>query len=72
FETVNPHSPIGAKHFWLDLTHQKPIFPEVATLLCRNAGFAQAEVVLPGGSGDLQTDLVRCPDYAVVARKRKP
>ncbi len=68
-ETVNPHCPMGLKNFWLDLTHRNPIFPEVAVLLCRQAGFQRARTLLPGGSGSLSDDLVGCPDYAVVAYK---
>ncbi len=66
-ETVNPHCAVARKNFWLDLTHKHPIFPEVAVLLCRQAGFSEATVVFPGGSGDLLSDLLTVPDYAVVA-----
>lgn len=68
-ETVNPHCPAARKNFWLDPTHRTPIFPEVAVSLCRQAGFASATVVFPGGTGDLATDLLTAPDYAVVARR---
>ena len=29
-ETVNPHAPHALKTFWVDPTHQHPVFPEVA------------------------------------------
>ncbi|MCL4422895.1 MAG: class I SAM-dependent methyltransferase [Actinobacteria bacterium] len=66
-ETVNPHCALARKNFWLDLSHQRPIFPEVAVVLCHQAGFGEAHVVFPGGSGELDTDLLTCPDYAVIA-----
>lgn len=34
-DLVNPHSIAAMKNFWVDLSHQKPIFPEVAVTLCR-------------------------------------
>ena len=33
-ETVNPHSPRALKVFWLDPTHQHPLFPETMLALC--------------------------------------
>ena len=47
-ETVNPHCPSRLKTFWVDLTHQQPIFPEVALAMCRDAGFESAYVFAPG------------------------
>ncbi|MGH9268370.1 MAG: methyltransferase domain-containing protein, partial [Acidimicrobiales bacterium] len=41
-ETVNPHSLRALKTFWLDLTHQRPLFPEALVCLCRDLGFAEA------------------------------
>jgi glycosyltransferase involved in cell wall biosynthesis/SAM-dependent methyltransferase len=66
-ETVNPHSPQALKTFWVDLTHQHPIFPEVALELCRISGYASAFVFHPVGSGDVEVDRYRCGEYAVVA-----
>lgn len=68
-ETVNPHVPWALKNFWLDLTHQHPIFPEVLLTLCRGFGFESAYVFHPGGSRDVDADRVRCGDYAVVAER---
>jgi glycosyltransferase involved in cell wall biosynthesis/SAM-dependent methyltransferase len=69
-ETVNPHSPPALKTFWVDLTHQHPIFPEVALDLCRAAGFPAAFVFHPNGSGDVHVDRFTQGEYAVVAGGR--
>jgi len=66
-ETVNPHSVPALKTFWVDLTHERPIFPEVALALCRDAGFASAYVFFPGGTGDVERDRFSEGSYAVVA-----
>jgi SAM-dependent methyltransferase len=65
-ETVNPHSLPGMKTFWTDLTHQHPIFPEVALAMCGLAGFVPAYVFSPG---DASFEAVRFTTntYAVVA-----
>jgi SAM-dependent methyltransferase len=68
-ETVNPHCARALKAFWLDLTHQHPIFPEVALMLCRIAGFPEAYVFHPMGSGDAAHDRFTQDAYAVVATK---
>jgi SAM-dependent methyltransferase len=67
-ETVNPHSIAALKSFWVDLSHQKPIFPEVAVTLCRLHGFGSARILFPRGSGKLEEDLWDQGEYAVVAR----
>ena len=69
-ETVNPHSPRALKAFWIDPTHQHPLFPETMLALCRLTGFEEGEIVFPLGSGDLETDLRLCGEYAVVAGAR--
>ncbi len=66
-ETVNPHSIAAMKNFWVDLTHQKPIFPEVAVTLCRLHAFQSARIFFPRGSGNLEEDLWQQGEYAVVA-----
>ncbi|MFG0260646.1 MAG: hypothetical protein ACF8LK_09880, partial [Phycisphaerales bacterium JB041] len=53
-------------------THAGPIFPEVAVVLCGLAGFDEAEVIFPTGTGDLDADLFREGQYAVVARVGGP
>jgi hypothetical protein len=69
FETVNPHSLEAFKTFWTDLTHQRPIFPEVAVALCWLVDFDQAYVFFPNGSGDAQQDRTSQGEYSVVATK---
>ena len=67
-ETVNPHSPMALKAFWVDPTHRAPLFPETMLALCRLAGFASAFVFCPIGSGDYERDRKTEGEYAVVAR----
>jgi len=71
-ETVNPHSLPAAKGFWLDPTHQHPLFPEVVLTLCRIAGFADGFVFHPTGVGDFEVDRLRQAAYAAVVRKGEP
>jgi len=66
-ETVNPHSIAAMKSFWVDPTHQKPIFPEVAVTLCRLTAFKSARIFFPRGNGNLEEDLWQQGEYAVVA-----
>lgn len=66
-ETVNPHSIRAMKAFWVDPTHQTPIFPEVAAALCWLHGYGSARVVFPNGTGKLERDLFDEGEYAVVA-----
>lgn len=68
-ETVNPHAPGALRAFWVDLTHEHPIFPEVALTLARIVGFPSAFVFHPTGQGDPERDRVVEPAYAVVATK---
>ena len=68
-ETVNPHAPRALKNFWIDLTHQHPIFPEVLLTLCRGIGFTSAYVFHPGGTGNFDADQEHCGDYAIVAER---
>jgi SAM-dependent methyltransferase len=66
-ETVNPHHPQALKHFWIDPTHQHPLFPEVVLTLLRLSGFAQGYIWYPAGSGDPERDRVEQPDFSIVA-----
>jgi glycosyltransferase involved in cell wall biosynthesis/SAM-dependent methyltransferase len=68
FETVNPHAVHAMKAFWVDPTHQHPIFPEVAVELCRLSGFTEACWFHPTGTGSFETDRNSQPVYAVAAR----
>jgi SAM-dependent methyltransferase/glycosyltransferase involved in cell wall biosynthesis len=66
-ETVNPHCPTALKTFWVDPTHQHPIFPEVALQLCGSEGFSAAFVFHPNGTGDVTVDRFTQGEYALVA-----
>jgi SAM-dependent methyltransferase len=66
-ETVNPHSAAALKAFWVDPTHQHPLFPETMLSLCALTGFACGDVFAPVGSGDWNADRTRVGEYAVVA-----
>lgn len=70
-ETVNPHSLPALKTFWVDLTHQHPIFPEVALALCGLAGFGSAYVFAPGFDAFEAARFV-ANSYAVVASPGTP
>jgi predicted SAM-dependent methyltransferase len=65
-ETVNPHRIASLKTFWVDLTHQHPIFPEVALAMCAFAGFESAYVFAPTFD-DFECARFESPAYAVVA-----
>jgi 2-polyprenyl-3-methyl-5-hydroxy-6-metoxy-1,4-benzoquinol methylase len=68
-ETVNPHSYAALKTFWVDGTHQHPLFPEVIALMCAGAGFGSVVVFCPNGSGDFERDRLVCGEYTVMATK---
>jgi 2-polyprenyl-3-methyl-5-hydroxy-6-metoxy-1,4-benzoquinol methylase len=68
-ETVNPHSIEGFRTFWTDLTHQAPIFPEVALAMSDLQGFTRGRIVFPFGSGELEKDRRTCGEYALIATK---
>jgi SAM-dependent methyltransferase len=70
-ETVNPHRIASLKTFWVDLTHQHPIFPEVALAICGIAGFESAYVFAPTFE-DFEGARLRSPAYAVVASSPQP
>lgn len=65
-ETVNPHRISSLKTFWVDLTHQHPIFPEVALAICAIAGFESGYVFAPGFTS-FEAARYDSPAYAVVA-----
>jgi glycosyltransferase involved in cell wall biosynthesis/2-polyprenyl-3-methyl-5-hydroxy-6-metoxy-1,4-benzoquinol methylase len=66
-ETVNPHALEAFKTFYTDLTHQRPIFPEVALALTQLVGFDRAHVLFPLGTGVLDHDRQSQGEYAVIA-----
>jgi glycosyltransferase involved in cell wall biosynthesis/SAM-dependent methyltransferase len=69
-ETVNPHALEAFKTFHTDLTHQRPIFPEVALALAQLAGFEDAGIMFPRGTGELESDRRSQGEYAIVAMAR--
>jgi glycosyltransferase involved in cell wall biosynthesis/2-polyprenyl-3-methyl-5-hydroxy-6-metoxy-1,4-benzoquinol methylase len=68
-ETVNPHAAHALKTFWVDLTHQHPVFPEVTLALAADAGFEQAFIWHPLGSRDVDRDRFQESSYALVATR---
>ena len=68
-ETINPHAAFARKTFWVDLTHQHPIFPEVALVLARGAGFPSAFFGHLRGCRDVEVDLHQEDSYTLVATK---
>ncbi len=66
-ETVNPESYEAQKAFYVDLSHQRPIFPQVLLYLCREAGFPTARIFYPLGGGFTQQSYQTTGEYAVVA-----
>jgi glycosyltransferase involved in cell wall biosynthesis len=68
FETINPHAVHAMKAFWVDPTHQHPIFPEVALELCRVSGFGEAYWFHPTGTSEFDSDRNSQAVYAVAAR----
>ena len=67
-ETVNPENYEAFKTFHVDLTHQRPIFPQVLLQLCWEAGFEGAWIFYPLGGGFTQREYDAVGEYAVVAR----
>jgi SAM-dependent methyltransferase len=67
-ETVNPENHEALKTFHVDLTHQRPIFPQVLLHLCWEAGFDAAWIFYPLGGGFTQRRYDAVGEYAVVAR----
>jgi SAM-dependent methyltransferase len=68
-ETVNPESFEALKTFHVDLTHHKPIYPQVLLFLCQAAGFTAAQIFYPVNGGFTQRDYQRAGEYAVVATR---
>jgi O-antigen chain-terminating methyltransferase len=67
-ETVNPENFEAFKTFHVDLTHQRPIFPQAMLHLCWEAGFEAAWIFYPHGGGFTQRHYDGVGEYAVVAR----
>lgn len=43
-ETVNPHCPEALEWFYIDPTHRRPVYPELAQFLMEKAGFTGIEL----------------------------
>ncbi|HVB01397.1 MAG TPA: glycosyltransferase [Acidimicrobiales bacterium] len=69
-ETVNPYSVPAFRTFWTDLTHERPIFPEVLLALLMEEGFDEARVIFPNGTESLEVDRWVEGEYAVIAHRR--
>ncbi len=68
-ETVNPHCLQSLKAFWLDPTHQHPLFPEAMLVFCRQAGFGRAWVRFTNDAGTLEESRRGSTSYAIVASR---
>ena len=68
-ETVNPYSLKAFRAFWTDITHRHPIYPEALVVYCAEAGFDEAVVIFPNGTGDIAKDRWSEGEYAVLAVK---
>ena len=68
-ETVNPESYLAQKTFFVDLSHQRPIFPQVLLHMCQTSGYASARIFYPGAGGFTQLGYREAGEYAIVAMK---
>jgi SAM-dependent methyltransferase/glycosyltransferase involved in cell wall biosynthesis len=66
-ETPNPECFEALKTFHVDLTHHKPLHPQVLLFLCREQGFSSARIFYPLGGGFTQQQYEFVGEYAVVA-----
>lgn len=76
FETVNPLCPQALSYFWADLTHEKPLVPQVLRHIFKQYGFSQVDIVGRTPVFPNVPDLIKNPkdlaiygDYSIVARK---
>src|SRR5665213_1582589 len=67
-ETPNPNSIEAWKTCYVDLSHQRPLFPEVFVFLCRSMGFSDVRVFYPNGGGFAEEAPTEQHEYAIVAR----
>jgi len=68
-ETVNANSIEGAKTFFVDSTHVKPLFPETLAFLCKSVGFPLVRVFYPNGGGFDDAEPTLQPEFAIVATR---
>jgi SAM-dependent methyltransferase/glycosyltransferase involved in cell wall biosynthesis len=66
-ETVNPESHEALKTFFVDLTHQRPIYPQVLLYLCHQAQYRRARIFYPCAGGFTQAQYQDSGEYAVIA-----
>lgn len=66
-ETVNPHCLQALKAFWLDPTHQHPLFPEAMLVFCRQVGFSRAWIRFSYHGRNLEDARRNSSSYAVIA-----
>lgn len=76
FETVNPLCLQALSYFWSDLTHEKPLVPQVLRHIFKQYGFSQVDIigrtpVFPNVPDFIinPNDLAIYGDYAIIARK---
>ena len=68
-ETPNPESYLAQKSFYVDLSHQRPIFPQVMLYLSQLSGYTSARIFYPTAGGFTQTAYRDAGEYAVIAVK---
>lgn len=75
-ETVNPLCPQAHQHFYTDLTHIKPLFPDVVAFLAQSFGLKKHALLFRtpviADIPDVETDLAQAHlygDYALVLEK---
>jgi 2-polyprenyl-3-methyl-5-hydroxy-6-metoxy-1,4-benzoquinol methylase len=75
-ETVNPYNLSAFRAFYLDPSHQKPLFPEIISYLCRSSGFNDITIKFISTDTCLSQDASpeknaqwSCGDYAIIAKK---
>ena len=66
-ETVNPNSIEAWKTFYVDPSHEKPLFPEVFLFLCVSMGFSDVRIFYPNSGGFAEAAPTMQHEYAVVA-----
>jgi glycosyltransferase involved in cell wall biosynthesis/2-polyprenyl-3-methyl-5-hydroxy-6-metoxy-1,4-benzoquinol methylase len=66
-ETTNPRDLTAIADRLSGAVPPQPISPELALALCQHAGFEQAHVLFPTGTGVLDPDRQAQPHYAVLA-----
>jgi glycosyltransferase involved in cell wall biosynthesis/SAM-dependent methyltransferase len=72
-ETLNPYNLAQFRFFYVDPTHERPIYPEVAQFLSQTAGFKNIEFKYLPCVGDERDEsllgLWDFSDYAIIAKK---